>query len=331
MIIFPVFNFDFHIYDYDIGGKSMILMKKALEPKYKLENFNLAWAIHDSKRKRSELPLHANKNNRRSPNLIIFMSCALLVLFITGKTTFGVDTPYKYAKHKEMSQKSTMHQIQTSIVKTFDRMEQRLTDFEATNQNLEGRINMLASEKERLNKTYTQVKVRLYTLEKDHEKLKKRATSLEIAHKKLSTQVNVAAAKKQTPLAQGTSVAQKSAKKVSVKPKSTAQKTAAKKISVAPDKGKTSSTVASAGKISEERQNKGAGELDIKKINEKGVEYGKKGMYDAAIKEFQKVAALEPEMPNIHYNLGLAYKKKGMIAEADNEFAEYERLKRQNN
>src|SRR3990170_5591193 len=321
MIIFPVFNFDFHIYDYDIGGKSMILMKKALEPKYKLENFNLAWAIHDSKRKRSELPLHANKNNRRSPNLIIFMSCALLVLFITGKTTFGVDTPYKYAKHKEMSQKSTMHQIQTSIVKTFDRMEQRLTDFEATNQNLEGRINMLASEKERLNKTYTQVKVRLYTLENDHEKLKKRATSLEIAHKKLSTKVNVAAAKKRTPVAERTSVAQKSPKKVSVKPKSTAQKTAAKKISVAPDKGK----------ISEERQNKGAGELDIKKINEKGVEYGKKGMYDAAIKEFQKVAALEPEMPNIHYNLGLAYKKKGMIAEADNEFAEYERLKRQNN
>jgi len=265
------------------------------------------------------------------PKYIIFMSCALLVLFITGKTTFGVDTPYKYAKHKEMSQKSTMHQIQTGIVKTFDRMEQRLTDFEATNQNLEGRINMLASEKERLNKAYTQMKVRLYTLEKDHEKLKKRATSLEIAQKKLSTKVNVAAAKKRAPVAERTSVTQKSPKKVSVKPKSTAQKTAAKKISVAPDKGKTSSTVASAGKISEERQNKGDGELDIKKINEKGVEYGKKGMYDAAIKEFQKVAALEPEMPNIHYNLGLAYKKKGMIAEADNEFAEYERLKRQNN
>ena len=143
--------------------------------------------------------------------------------------------------------------------------------------------------------------------------------------------VNVDAEKKRAPVAERTSVTKKSPKKVSVKPKSTAQKTAAKKISVAPDKGKTSSTVASAGKISEERQNKGAGELDIKKINEKGVEYGKKGMYDAAIKEFQKVAALEPEMPNIHYNLGLAYKKKGMIAEADNEFAEYERLKRQNN
>ncbi len=263
---------------------------------------------------------------KKAPELkyIIFMSCALLVLFITGKTTFGVDNPYKYAKHKEMSQKSTMHQIQTSVIKTFDSMEQRLNDFEATNQNLEGRINMLASEKERLNKAYTQMKVRLYTLEKDHEKLKKRAASLEIAHKKLSTKVNVTSAKKQTPVAERTSVAQKS-------PKSTAQKTTAEEISIAQDKGKTSSTVVSVGKTSEELQNKGDGGLDIKKINEKGVEYGKKGMYDAAIKEFQKVAAIEPEIPNIHYNLGLAYKKKGMIAEAENAFAEYERLKRQNN
>lgn len=283
------------------------MMKRALEPKYMYRNF---------KPMTSPLNRGEFKSRHRSLNLIIFMSCALLVLFITGKTTFGVDNPYKYAKHKEMSQNSTMHQIQTSIVETFDMMEQRLTDFEATNQNLEGRINMLASEKERLNKAYTQMKVRLYTLEKDYENLKKRAASLEIAYKKLSTEVRVAAAKKRTPVAQRASVAQKST---------------AKKISVAPDKGETSSTVASAEKISEERQSRGDGELDIKKINEKGVEYGKKGMYDAAIKEFQKIAALEPEIPNIHYNLGLAYKKKGMIAEANNEFAEYERLKRQNN
>ena len=50
-------------------------------------------------------------------------------------------------------------------------------------------------------------------------------------------------------------------------------------------------------------------------------------MYDEAIKEFRKVAAIEPNMANVHYNLGLAYKKKGMLSEADNEFAEYERLK----
>jgi hypothetical protein len=36
-------------------------------------------------------------------------------------------------------------------------------------------------------------------------------------------------------------------------------------------------------------------------------------------------------MANVHYNLGLAYKKKGMLSEADNEFAEYERLKKQSN
>ena len=50
-------------------------------------------------------------------------------------------------------------------------------------------------------------------------------------------------------------------------------------------------------------------------------------MYSESIREFQKVAAIEPNMPNVHYNLGLAYKKKGMITEAEKEFAEYERLK----
>ena len=69
----------------------------------------------------------------------------------------------------------------------------------------------------------------------------------------------------------------------------------------------------------------------MKKINERGIEYGKKGMYDQAIKEFQKVAAIEPNVANAHYNLGLAYKKKGMLTESDKEFAEYERLKSQNN
>jgi hypothetical protein len=36
-------------------------------------------------------------------------------------------------------------------------------------------------------------------------------------------------------------------------------------------------------------------------------------------------------MANVHYNLGLAYKKKGMLSDANREFAEYERLKGQNN
>ncbi|MEK6730376.1 MAG: tetratricopeptide repeat protein, partial [Planctomycetota bacterium] len=65
---------------------------------------------------------------------------------------------------------------------------------------------------------------------------------------------------------------------------------------------------------------------DVKKINERGIEYGKQGKYDEAIKEFHKVVAIEPDIANVHYNLGLAYKKKGMNDEADKEFAEYERL-----
>ncbi|MBE7444286.1 MAG: hypothetical protein HS132_03225 [Planctomycetia bacterium] len=59
-------------------------------------------------------------------------------------------------------------------------------------QNLEGRVNMLASEKDTLNKAYLQMKVRQSMLEKDHTKLKKKTTSLEVAYKKLSSKVNVA-------------------------------------------------------------------------------------------------------------------------------------------
>ncbi|MBI5308257.1 MAG: tetratricopeptide repeat protein [Planctomycetes bacterium] len=69
-----------------------------------------------------------------------------------------------------------------------------------------------------------------------------------------------------------------------------------------------------------------AGDSDVKKINERGIEYGKQGRYDEAIKEFQKVVSIEPDIANVHYNLGLAYKKKGMQPEAEKEFAEYERL-----
>lgn len=69
-----------------------------------------------------------------------------------------------------------------------------------------------------------------------------------------------------------------------------------------------------------------AGDSDVKKINERGIEYGKQGKYDEAINEFHKVVAIEPDIANVHYNLALAYKKKGMNAEADKEFAEYERL-----
>ena len=255
------------------------------------------------------------------------------------KTVHGVENPYKYAKQEERFQRSELHQFQTGLSRTINGLEQKSDNFEAMNQNLEGRINMLASEKDKLNKAYAQMKAKQSTLEKEHVKLKKKATSLEVAYKKLSTKSKVAATPKKTKVAaKKTSVAPKTMKKASAKPKSTAQKTAGKKTSSIQNVEDTSSLqsppsipVASAEKTSEERKDEVVGGVDVKKINEKGIEYGKKGMYDQAIKEFQKVAAIEPNMANVHYNLGLAYKKKGMLSEADNEFTEYERLKKQSN
>ena len=232
------------------------------------------------------------------------------------KTAHGVENPYKYAKQDERFQKSAMHRFRTGLSQTINGLEQKSDNLEAMNQNLEGRINMLASEKDKLNKAYAQIKAKQSTLEKEHVKLKKKTTSPEVAYKKLSSKSKVAATPKKT--------------------KAAAKKTAAKKTSTIQNVEDTSPVQSSppvvpAGRISEERQNEVAGGLDIKKINEKGIEYGKKGMYDEAIKEFRKVAAIEPNMANVHYNLGLAYKKKGMLSEADNEFAEYERLKKQSN
>ena len=253
------------------------------------------------------------------------------------KTTYGVENPYKYKKQEVRFQNSSLSRFQTGLSQTINGLEQKSDNLEAMNQNLEGRINMLASEKDKLNKAYAQMKAKQSTLEKEHVKLKKKTTSLQVAYKKLSSKPRVATSSKKTKVAaKKTSVAQKTPKKAGTKPKSTAQKTAAKKtsgIQNAEDSGpvQSSPSVVSAGRITEERKSKVNSGIDIKKINEKGIEYGKKGMYDEAIKEFQKVAAIEPNMANVHYNLGLAYKKKDMLSEADNEFAEYERLKKQNN
>jgi len=249
------------------------------------------------------------------------------------KTAFGVENLYKYAKQGERFQTSQLHQFKTGLGQTITGLEQKADNLEAKSQNLEGKINVLASEKDKLSNAYGQMKAKQSVLEKDHARLMNRMASLEVSYKKLSSKSKVAATPKKTKAAaKKTSVAQKTPKKAGTKPKSTAQKTAAKKtsdIQNAEDSGsvKSSPSVVSAGRITEERQNEVAGGLDIKKINEKGIEYGKKGMYDEAIREFQKVAAIEPNMPNVHYNLGLAYKKKGMITEAEKEFAEYERLK----
>jgi len=204
------------------------------------------------------------------------------------------------------------------------------------NQNLEGRINMLASEKDKLNKAYAQMKAKQSALEKEHATLKKKTTSLEVAYKKMSSKSKVATTtKKSTSTAKKTSVAKSPQKsKTSTKATSTSQKSSDKKVSSSSNIEDTSNLQSyppPAGKISEEQKGARVGGIDVKKLNEKGIEYGKKGMYEEAIKEFQKVAAIEPNMANVHYNLGLAYKKKGMLSEAEKEFTEYERLKKQEN
>ncbi len=264
-----------------------------------------------------------------------------LLLFLTivasQKITSGTENPYKYTIQKERFNKSSLHRFQVGLSQTIHGLEQKSDDLEAMNQNLEGRINMLAAEKDKLNKAYTQIKARQSTLEKEHTQLKKKATSLEVAYKKLASKSNVAArSQKPKPVAKKTSPAKVTQKKTGTKPKNVASNTMSRKVSTTKKVETTSSLQSHPQKVSEsivyeEQKDKTANGLDIKKINEKGIEYGKKGMYEEAIKEFRKVVAIEPNMANAHYNLGLAYKKRGMIEEANKEFAEYERLSKQNN
>lgn len=264
----------------------------------------------------------------------------LLVVFVAAidsKMALGEENSYKYEKHEVRFQKSGFNRFQKGLSQSISGLEQKSDNLEAMNQNLEGRINMLASEKDKLNKAYAQMKVKQSVLEKEHAKLKKKATSLEVAYKKLSSKGNVVKTSKKPKVAAPKKTAAKTAqKKTTAKPKTTAKKAPDKAIASI-EKTEGASHVQSyppivpLEKTSEAQKEETAGGLDIKKINEKGIEYGKKGMYDQAIKEFQKVAAIEPNMANVHYNLGLAYKKKGMLSDANREFAEYERLKDQNN
>lgn len=274
--------------------------------------------------------------------IALIIPLASLVIASEFKMTFGVENQYKYEKQEARFQKSSFHQLQTTLEETFDGLDQKVDNLDTMNQNLEGRINMLASEKDKMNKAYAQMRAKQSALEKEHAKLKKKTTSLEVAYSKLSHKTNVA---KKTSKASTIKTAQKNKASTKTKPKSTNQKIANKKKSVdkkvslnnTQKKVEDTSPVQSnppgtpIANIPEEKKVETVSELDIKKINEKGIEYGKKGMYDKAIKEFQKVATIEPGMANIHYNLGLAYKKKGMISESEKAFAEYERLKEQTN
>ncbi len=261
-------------------------------------------------------------------------------LLITGtgiRTALGAEKMHKYAKQKQRVKNGALGQSRSGISQTMSRLEQKTDDLEALSQNLEGRVNMLSSEKDKLNRAFAQMRIKQLTLEKEQAKLKKRETSLEVAYKNLSRKVYVAkTSKKSKTVTQKKLAAKTVQKKTSARHKSIAQKTTDKSTTVAeksesPPVLPAYSPIVSENKVSEGKKEETVNDADIKKINEKGIEYGKKGMYDAAIKEFRKVASIEPNVANVHYNLGLAYKKKGMVSDADKEFAEYERLKGQNN
>ncbi|MDN3514539.1 MAG: tetratricopeptide repeat protein [Candidatus Brocadia sp.] len=267
--------------------------------------------------------------------LLVFL--ALFMSIAGNKLAHGVENQYKYTKHEERFQKSSYSQFKDGLSQTISGLEQKSDNLEAMSQNLEGRINLLASEKDKLSKAYVQMKAKQLTLEKEHAKLKKKTASLEVACKKLASKTMVATtSKKPKAVAQKKPVTKTAQKKTSAKPQSTAKTASGKKVSgikktEVHSPSQSYPPIAPERKTSEEQKKETVSGLDVKKINEKGIEYGKKGMYDQAIKEFQKVAAIEPDMANIHYNLGLAYKKKGMLSDANREFAEYERLKGQNN
>lgn len=259
-----------------------------------------------------------------------------LATVVNLETVFGTENVYKHKIQEERLKKSSFKQFGVGLNQTFNSLEQRSDDLEAMSQNLEGRVNVLATEKDKLKQAYVQVKAKQSALEKEHANLKKKAASLEVAYKKLSSKVNVAAKPQKTkPVAKKTAPAKVTQKTTSTKSKSVAKNTASKKASTPKKVQTVSSSQSYPLKVSEStdrgQREEAASRLDIKEINEKGVEYGKKGMYEEAIKEFRKVVAIEPEAANAHYNLGLAYKKKGMVAEANKEFAEYERLSGQTN
>ena len=61
--------------------------------------------------------------------------------------------------------------------------------------------------------------------------------------------------------------------------------------------------------------------------NEIGDLYLRKGMYDDAIEEYKKAIEADPNCALAHFNLSIAYDKKGLKKEADEEYATYKLLK----
>ncbi len=71
----------------------------------------------------------------------------------------------------------------------------------------------------------------------------------------------------------------------------------------------------------------GASRKNLDVYNEVGDLYLRKGMYDEAIDEYKKAIEADPDCAIAHFNLSIAYDKKGMKEEADEEYAAYRRLK----
>ncbi|MGQ3684673.1 MAG: tetratricopeptide repeat protein [Candidatus Loosdrechtia sp.] len=61
--------------------------------------------------------------------------------------------------------------------------------------------------------------------------------------------------------------------------------------------------------------------------NEIGDLYLRKGMYDEAIREYQKAIEADPDCALAYFNLSIVYGKKGMSEEADREFEKYKKLR----
>jgi len=49
-------------------------------------------------------------------------------------------------------------------------------------------------------------------------------------------------------------------------------------------------------------------------------------LYDDAILEYKKVIESNPGLPDVHYNLGIAYREKGMFLQAKREVSLYKKL-----
>lgn len=61
--------------------------------------------------------------------------------------------------------------------------------------------------------------------------------------------------------------------------------------------------------------------------NNLGILYKRKGLLDMAIREYQEAIRLKPDYAEAHHNLGIAYREKGLFKEAERAYLEAVRLR----